>query len=270
MHSYRYQRTIVVLFCALLCISYIAIMFVAAPRVSAQQGMRKLLFLVRHVGFRHTASAAAARTVIELGWQSKRFLVTVTQDCELFVPEIMKRYDAFMFYTTGNPPFSKEQLRAMLDEIRNGKGFIGIHSATDTFKNDPDYTDMIGGIFVSHPWHQKVRIIVEDKQHPATRNLGDAFEITDEIYQFRNWSRQKVHVLLSLDPNSVDITKGAREDKDYAISWCRFYGKGRVFYTALGHRHDVWQNETFRKHLLGGILWALGILKGDATPRPKP
>jgi len=89
------------------------------------------------------------------------------------------------------------------------------------------------------------------------QHLGATFEMTDEIYQFRSWTRQDVHVLLSLDPASVDITKGKRGDRDYALAWWRVCGRGRVFYTALGHRLEVWSDPRFRRHLLGGIRWAM-------------
>jgi type 1 glutamine amidotransferase len=247
------------------------------------QPVRRLLFVNRSMGFRHDTTATAADIVTRLGWGHKPatdllglppnqrlFLTTVSEDTDLLVPEILNRYDAVMFYTTGELPLSDAQKRALLDFVRNGKGFVGVHSATDTFYQWADYGEMIGGYFDGHPWHQLVRAVVEDPSHPATRHLGSVWEVTDEIYQHRNWSREKVRVLLRLDPSSVDIAKGKRTDQDYALAWCREYGKGRVFYTALGHREEVWRDPKFQAHLLGGILWAMGVLPGDATPRPKP
>ncbi|WP_456330996.1 ThuA domain-containing protein [Fervidibacter sacchari] len=235
------------------------------------QQVKRLMFVNLSMGFRHDTTATAAEAVIRLGWRSKpRFLTTVTEDTDLLVPEILQRYDAIMFYTTGELPMSDAQKQAFLDFIRNGKGFIGVHSTTDTFYNWPEFGELIGGYFAGHPWHQTIRAIVEDKEHPATKHLGDVWELKDEIYTFRNWSREKVRVLLSLDPTSVDISKGKRPDQDYALAWCRYYGKGRVFYTALGHEEYLWRDEKFLQHLLGGILWAMGVLPGDATPRPKP
>lgn len=235
------------------------------------QQFKRLMFVNLSMGFRHSTTATAADAVIRLGWRSNpRFLTTVTEDTDLIVPEILRRYDAIMFYTTGELPMNETQKQAFLNFIREGKGFVGVHSSTDTFYNWQDFGDLIGGYFAGHPWHQNVRLIVEDKEHPSTKHLGDVWEVRDEIYTFRNWSRDKVRVLLSLDPTSVDITKGNRPDQDYAIAWCRYYGKGRVFYTALGHEEHLWRDEKFLQHLLGGILWAMGILPGDAKPRPKP
>ncbi len=144
--------------------------------------------------------------------------------------------------------------------IKSGKGFIGIHSATDTFYKWAEYGEMIGGYFDQHPWHQEVAVKVEDQKHPATKHLGASFRITDEIYQHKNFSRQNVHVLLSLDASSVDLTKPNvhRTDKDFALAWMRNFGKGRVFYTALGHRPEVWNDERFQKLLIGAVKWATG------------
>jgi type 1 glutamine amidotransferase len=256
------------------------------PQEGAQaegQPMRRLLFVNRSMGFRHGTTATAAEIVVRLGWgyepatqllglppNQRLFLTTVTEDTDLLSPDILQRYDAIMFYTTGELPLSETQKQALLDFVKSGKGFVGVHSATDTFYQWSDYGEMIGGYFNGHPWHQTVRALVEDPNHPATRHLGTAWEVYDEIYQHRNWSREKVRVLLRLDPTSVDITRGKRDDQDYALAWCRQYGKGRVFYTALGHEERVWRDPKFQAHLLGGILWAMGVLPGDATPRPKP
>ena len=116
---------------------------------------------------------------------------------------------------------------------------------------------MIGGYFDGHPWHQSVRLTVEDHSHPATAVLGSKWTLTDEIYQFRAWSRENCNVLLSLDPQSVNIGKGKRQDGDYANAWWRDEGQGRVFYTALGHRFEVWNDRMFQRHLLGGLRWAM-------------
>src|SRR5262249_12915667 len=138
-----------------------------------------------------------------------------------------------------------------------GGGFVGVHSATDTWYAVPEYRDLVGGIFDGHPWHQRVRILVEDRAHPATRSLGDSLELNDEIYQFRGWSRPEVHVLLRLDPRSVDVGRGKRSDGDYALAWSKSYGRGRVIYTSLGHEPAVWADSRFQSHLLGAIQWGL-------------
>jgi type 1 glutamine amidotransferase len=166
-----------------------------------------------------------------------------------------------VFYTTGELPIGDAEKANLLAWIKSGKGFIGIHCATDTFYKWADYGDMIGGYFNEHPWHQEVKIKVEDPNTPATKGLPNPWVLNDEIYQFKNWDRSKLHVLLSLDPSSVDLTKPTvhRTDRDFANAWTKTYGDGRVFYSALGHRSDLWQSPEYQAFLAGGIRWTLGL-----------
>lgn len=229
---------------------------------------RKVLYLTHSAGFKHDVLPVSEQVIKEIGDRTGAFQATVTQDCSTLSRDRLKQFDAVVFYTTGELPISDEQKGSFLDFIKSGKGFVGIHSATDTFYKWAEYGELIGGYFDGHPWHQEVAINVEDPIHPATRHLGSTFKITDEIYQFKNYSRSRIHVLLSLDVNSVDLKrKGVnRTDNDFAVAWCRKYGRGRIFYAALGHRPEVWHDERFQKHLLGGLRWAMGDEKGDATP----
>jgi len=218
-----------------------------------------VLYLTHSAGFKHDVLPLSRQILTDLGARTGRFAVTATDDCSLLSREQLKKFDAVVFYTTGELPISDDQKTAFLDFIKAGKGFIGIHSATDTFYKWPEYGELIGGYFDGHPWHQDVTINVENTKHPATRHLEKSFKIKDEIYQMRNFSRSRVNVLMTLDTNSVDLTLPTvhRTDKDFAIAWCREYGKGRVFYTALGHRPEVWQDERFQKHLLGALGWVM-------------
>ena len=120
---------------------------------------------------------------------------------------------------------------------------------------------MLGGYFAGHPWTQEVGVVVEDADHPATRGLESSFRVFDEIYTFKNWDRAKTRVLLRLDNSSVDVTKGNRDDDDYALGWCHPYGKGRVMYTGLGHPDELWHETWFRDHIRGCIAWAAGTEK---------
>ena len=122
---------------------------------------------------------------------------------------------------------------------------------------------MMGGYFDGHPWHEKVRLKVEDPRHPLNRCFGgDAFEIVDEIYQYRDkpYSRERLRVLLSLDPAGTNMKKGGmkRKDGDYAVGWVQRYGKGRVFYCNLGHREGTYQNPVVMKHFLAGLQRVAG------------
>jgi uncharacterized protein len=226
----------------------------------AAQPSKRLLYLTHTAGFRHDVLPLSHQVVRQLADSSGAFQVTVTEDCSTISEAGLRDYDAVFFYTTGELPMDDAQKRALVSFVRSGRGFVGAHSATDTFYKWPEYGEMIGGYFDGHPWHEEVTVRVEDPKHPATSHLPASFEITDEIYQFKNWSRSGTHVLLSLDPSSVDLSaKGVnRKDRDFALAWTRPYGEGRVFYTALGHRAEVWKDERFQKHLLGGLRWVLG------------
>jgi len=227
---------------------------------AAQPARPKALYLTHSAGFKHDVLPLSEQVLKEIAARSD-IDVTATQDCSMVSREGLKPYDAVVFYTTGELPMSDEQKAALIDFVKSGKGFVGIHSATDTFYNWAEYGEMIGGYFDGHPWHQEVAIRVEDPRHPATRHLGASFKIADEIYQFKNFSRERVRVLMSLDPGSVDLTKPGvrRADKDFALAWQRDFGRGRVFYTALGHRPEVWRDERYQRHLVEGLRWAMGL-----------
>ncbi len=201
-------------------------------------------------------------TFMDLSAKTGLFDVVCSQNSRAEISdEALKNYDAVFFYTTGELPLTEAQKSDLLSFIRKGKGFGGSHCATDTFYKWKDYGELIGGYFDGHPWHQKIRVIVEDKKHPATKHLGDSFEITDEIYQFRApYSRDKLQVLMKLDMASV-TKAGKRADKDNALAWIHPFGKGHVFYTALGHREEVWNDPRFQQHVIGGLRYMFGLEK---------
>lgn len=188
----------------------------------------------------------------------------------------LQRYDCVMFVsTTGDLPLPDKQ--GLLDWIAGGKSFVGIHAATDTFHGFPAFIKMIGGEFLRHGPQVSVDCLNQDPAHAATRMLPARWTVFDEIYQFQNFERAKVHGLLTLDQHPNDKTPG-----DYPVSWAKKFGTGRVFYTSLGHRDDVWDpaapeggkrangqelSKQYQQHVLGGILWALGLAPGDATPQ---
>ena len=222
-----------------------------------------VLYLTHSAGFKHDVLPLSQQIFKEIAERTRAFELTATDDCSLLSREALKKYDAVVFYTTGELPISAEQKAAFLDFIKSGKGFVGIHSATDTFYKWPEYGELIGGYFDQHPWHQEVTIAVEDQRHPATRHLGKQFKMTDEIYQFKDFSRNSVNVLLRLDVTSVDLNKPAvhRTDKDFALAWWRKYGNGRVFYTALGHRPEVWRDDRFQQAPPGRGALGNGFVK---------
>jgi len=219
----------------------------------------KVIMLTHSAGFRHDYLSAARETVRELGRTSGKFQVLDTEDCSVINDETLSGSSALLFATTGELPINEEHKKAVITFVKNGGGFVGVHNATDTFYKFPEYGEMLGGYFQAHPWTQEITALVEDQKHPATRHLPKTFKVKEEVYTFKNWSREKTHVLIGLDKTSVDLSKGTRPDNDYALCWCHSYGKGRVFYTAFGHFIELWKEEWLRKHLLNGILWAMKL-----------
>lgn len=247
---------------------------------SAQQASQahsepsRVLFLTHSAGFTHSVVRRAAQAKLAyaeaalIDAAEDRMTITATQDCAAITAENLTKFDAVLFYTTGELPISESGRQALLDWIRAGGAFVGSHCATDTFYEFPEYMDMIGGAFAGHPWHKEVGVRVEAPGHPAVAHLGASFKITDEIYQFRDFRRYPLRVLMTLDPDSIDdFDKGRRDDGDYALAWCREYGEGAMFYTALGHREDVWDDPRFQEHLMAGIEWAIAAPK---EPLPAP
>ena len=241
---------------------------------------RKLLFIGESKGFQHDSISHAMATIEKLGQQSGLWDTYLRTDTQLITnrgignnAKTLKNFDAVMFFTTGELDMDDEQKAALLAFIKDeGKGFLGTHSAADTFYKWPDYGDMLGAWFDQHPWGQvHCEINVEDRAFPATKQFPAHFPIYDEIYQFKNYSRDKVRVLMSLDPSSVDLSNKNvhRTDKDFAVTWVRQYGKGRVFYSSLGHREEVWDRPDIQQMWTEAVKWAMGMTDGDVTPRPK-
>lgn len=210
----------------------------------------------------------AERAVTELGISSNLFRADTTQDVSTITKDQLDNYDIVLFYTTGDLPFQPDVRDYLFGEWvrKKGHGFIGTHSAADTYHNYQPYWDMIGGTFNGHPWNagDKVTITVHDQNHPVSKPWGDEFEITDEIYQFKNWQPEKVRVLMSLNMAKTRLKKPYH----VPIAWVKNFGDGKVMHMSLGHREDVWTNVKYLQSLLGGIKWIMGLESGDATPNP--
>ena len=247
---------------------------------SAKDGAKKaarILMVTQSAGFKHGSVtrkdaplSPAERAITDLGVSSGLFRVDCTQDVKKdFTKENLKNYDIVFFYTTGDLPIPEDVREYFLNDWlkQEGHGFIGAHSATDTYHNYKPYWDMIGGTFNGHPWNagDTVTITVHDKEHPASKPWGDEIEIQDEIYQFKNWQPEKVRVLMSLNMAKTKLKKPYH----VPIAWVKEYGDGKVFYISLGHNEHVWENPSYMKSILGGIKWILGHEKGDATPNPE-
>ncbi len=256
---------------------------------------RHLLVFSFTNGFRHGSIPVGVASMRLLGETTGAFEVTHTEDFSIFEPESLARFDAVLMLNTTGRIFrpskkvfetlsaaekadadkTEQRLKDSLAAfVRSGKGLAGFHSATDTYKDWDLYNQMMGGAFAGHPWGSRsiVGVRIDDPQNRLTRVFGArSFEIQDEIYQFRDDTCHRDHqrVLLSLDPELTDLKRGQRDNGDYPISWVRDFGKGRVFYSSLGHNDAIFWNEKILTFYLAGLQFALGDLDGVAT-RPIP
>jgi uncharacterized protein len=236
---------------------------------AAEQKKRKVLYFTRSAGFRHSVVdrggkdlAYSEKTLIELG--PKHGLEVVCSQDPKVIEDDLAQYDLIVFYTSGDP-FSQEGKKRLLAAIGAGKGFVGIHPATDTFRTsgvDP-YTAMIGAEFLTHASQQKATMKVVDPKFPGMAGLGKGFELTEEWYAFHKFAPD-LHVILVQE--TAGMHDAPYQRPPYPATWARMQGKGRVFYTSLGHREDVWTNPKFQQVLLGGISWALRDVDADVTP----
>lgn len=225
----------------------------------AERPLKRVLYFTRSAGYRHEVIPLSKTILTQIARDSGVFEVTATEDTSQFSAENLKRYAAVMFFTTGELPLSGSEKSALLDFVRSGHGFLGVHSATDTFYSWPAYLDLIGGYFNGHPWHQSVTVDVVDSGNPLVAFLGSSFRIYDEIYQISDFDYRGSRVLLRLDPNSVDLSKPGVHQRFYGwpLAWTRSYGQGLVFYIALGHEASVWQDVRYQRILTNAIIWSM-------------
>jgi hypothetical protein len=287
---------------SLLTLPWLALMLAgpALAKPAAKRGKRVLVF-TRSQGFEHSvvkvngdappfAMGVLSALATPRGWQ-----LTHTKDGSVFTPEGLKEYDGFLFITTGDltalrtekdgkpdpphdinqKPMSAEGKKALLDAVAAGKGFMALHNGSDTFHSAGDrwetqtgdqvdpYIAMLGGEFISHGDQQKARAHVVDRAFPGFGDIGDVLEFHEEWYSLKNLPKD-LHALLVLETDTMKNPQYARPM--FPVAWARMQGKGRVFYTALGHREDVWTHPAFHKMLVGGMSWALGEKKANVTP----
>ena len=272
---------------------------------------KRVLVVTTTSGFRHSSIPTLEKTLREMAQKSGVFTVefagldtgtaeykgadgkpdnakikaaVVVVLAEKMSVAALKTYDAVIFAnTTGDLPLPDPQ--AFVDWVKAGHGFVGVHAATDTFHGFRPYTEMIGGEFKTHGPQVEVEPINQDAKFPACSHISSGWKIFDEIYQMKSFERTNVHGLLTLDKLALGKDANDKTPGDYPVAWCSNYGKGRVFYTSLGHREDVWDANykdgkgerknapevaaVFQQHLLGGIKWALGLEKSNATPQAR-
>jgi type 1 glutamine amidotransferase len=258
-----------------------SLVLVFAGAAGAQERTRRLLVIGQSKGYQHESISTAMVTLYSLGRASGKWDTYFRTDCGAITKKPLKwgaknlsDFDAIAFYTDGDLDMDDSQKADLLSFVRDdGKGFVGIHSAAITFLSWPAYGEMLGGYFDGHPWGEfEAPLVVEDADFPGMRHVARQFALKDEIYQIKDFSRSSVRVLLRLDAHKLDLTrKGVhRGDRDFAVVWARDYGKGRVLYNGLGHTRDVWNRPEIQKMWLEMVLWSMGVLPGDATPRPAP
>jgi type 1 glutamine amidotransferase len=213
----------------------------------------RVLMLTATTGFRHDSIPAARAAVAAIAARSSDISVTGTENLADLSATRLGATDVLMFaLTTGELPFDESQKRAIVDFVNNGGGFIGVHSATDTLYDWPDYGRIVGAYFKEHPWTQQATVTVEDRAHPTTAGLGASFSLTEEFYTFRSNPRGTVHVLLTLDPGSV----GAQGD--FPLAWTQSIGRGRSYYNALGHFPETWNDSRFQMQIAAAVRWTAG------------
>jgi type 1 glutamine amidotransferase len=246
--------------------------------------LKHVLVIGQTKGFEHDSVSAAMAAVYNMGQQSGLWDTEMRTDTELLTKKDLGRnaktlnyFDLLIFAsTTGELDMDDSQKADMLSFIHDdGKGFVGIHAALDTNYKWPEYGEMIGGWFDQHPWMTfEAPILNETPDFPAVRHFPHEFVKYDEIYQPKAWSRDKVNVLLSLDNTRLNYKAGGdrvhRDDHDFAVAWSKMYGKGRVFYSTLGHTEEAWQDPDIRTMYFEAIKWALGMTDGITATHPRP
>jgi type 1 glutamine amidotransferase len=210
-----------------------------------------VLVLTQTLGYHHLSIPTAMATVRAVAARSGRYRVVFLASAAQLTPRTLRHAAAVMFLlTTGELPIGAEK-RALVAFVRGGGGLIGFHSATDTFHHWAAYKDMIGAEFSDHPRPSSQRVIVTDHSTPATHALPGSFPIHEEFSIFKHNPRAYVHVLAELDTGP--------SGPDRPLVWCRRFGRGRVYYDALGHFSATWHNRYQRTLVSGGILWAVGL-----------
>jgi type 1 glutamine amidotransferase len=256
---------------------------VPSPPREKKTHTKRVLVVAQTKGWEHDSISAAMVAIYNMGHESGLWDATLRTDVGSVTKKILERnaknldyYDALVFVsTTGELDLDDSQKKDMLAFIKDdGKGFVGVHAALDTNYKWQEYGEMTGGWFDQHPWSTfNAPIINEDATFPATRHFPKAFVKYDEVYQPKEWSRDKVNVLLSLDPTKLNYDNNPRvhrTDHDFAVAWDKMYGKGRVFYSTLGHTEEAWSDPDIRTMYFEAIKWALGMTEGSTASHPRP
>ena len=244
-------------------------------------------------GYQHDSISHALATIERLGRQSGLYDTFIRTDSQLitkrpirfgagtgiatgesFQARNLDHFDAIFFFGVREIDLTPEQRADLLSFVKDdGKGFVAAHSAITAFFSWPEFGEMIGGRFDEHPWGiTDATVVVEDPQFPAMRGFPAVSVFHDEHYQLKEFSRDKVRVLARLDAEQASTCAGRSSiarTRDFPVAWAKTYGKGRVFYSTLGHAAEAWDNPVMSQMYFEAIKWSLGLVDGDATPRPR-
>jgi type 1 glutamine amidotransferase len=235
----------------------------AVPTASSEmpQAVAARVLVVTHTaGFRHSSIPVAESVLEQLGRTSGSFQTSFCRNAadvrQMLAPSALNGIDGVVFAnTTGN--IGIPDLDAFLRWVAAGHAFVGVHSASDTYHDAPAFLDMLGNEFDRHGSQATVEALVEAPSHPAVAHLAPRYRVFDEIYRFKRNNRASVTPLLTLDRYPDDGLPDAGRPGDLPLAWAKAYGTGRVFYTALGHREELWQDARYQQHVLGGLRWTL-------------
>jgi uncharacterized protein len=231
----------------------------------------------------HDSVSHAISVIERLGYESGAFDTYIRTDSNIISKRplmttganasggpSLANVDAIFFLGHREIELTDAQKADLLSFVRDdGKGFVAAHTATTAFLSWPEFGELLGGRYDGHPWNAPGTLINEDPTFPATKHFPATFSLTDEFYQTMDYSREKMRVLLRLDVAKMPPSDGVhRTDGDFPLAWTKTYGKGRVFYSSLGHAASLWDNPDVAKMYFEALKWSLGLSEGDATPRP--
>lgn len=220
------------------------------------QNKKNVLVFSKTTGFRHVSIPKGVETVSSL-LQKEGIQTVHTEDANYFCPDSLQQFEAVIFLSTTGDIFSPDQKQAFQKFIQSGKGFVGIHAASDTEYNWSWYGQLVGGYFSSHPAVQDAEIQVLNRKHPSTKHLQNKWFHRDEWYDFKN-VKPGLNILMNLNEESY---KGGKMGKFHPIAWFQEFDGGRSFYTGLGHTEESFDSEQFQKHILGAVQYVLKINK---------
>lgn len=213
----------------------------------------QVLVFSKTAGFRHTSILAGKKAMLKIGAENN-WKVDTTEDASVFTPANLEKYSSIVFLNTTGNALSNEQQTAMEAFVQQGGGFAGVHSATDTEYEWPWYNELVGAYFHSHPKQQAARYKVRDKKFPATSFLPDTLNVFEEMYNFKSFQQGKVNVILTIDEATYT---GGNMGSNHPMAWYHTNKGGKAFYTALGHRDELYTEDWFVRHLTEGVRWTL-------------